>query len=476
MRTFPDSGDTHAAIAAALAFALGMLAPARIHAQDAAPPAASAASANAGADDGAIENEHRRIATQVLDDMDAGRFDAVSARFAPEMAKAVSAEQLKQIWTSLPTQVGAPQGRGAVESETREGSTLVRIPLSYEKAALVALIAFAPDGRIQGLLLRPQDALPSAAPPVPPDARYRESGLTVGDAATGLPATLAMPDGKGPFPAVVLVHGSGPQDRDESIGPNRPFLEIARGLAARGIAVLRYEKRAKARPQDYAQGVTIDSETTDDAVQALATMRAQPRIDVRRVYVLGHSQGGMMAPRIAARDPRVAGLVLLAAPARPLLDILIEQNRRLAYLDDGRASDEETQRIMRLTDAVKAIRACRELSPDEAPLGLPLAYWQSMEAVDPVAEAAKIPQPMLFLQGTRDIQVVDADWQAWKSGFGSDPRATFKLYEGLNHFAMPGEGEGSLQEYSVPGHVSPELIADVAGWILRAGKPAPRPK
>ena len=468
---------TRTVLVAALTFALGAFASARVHAQDA-TPASTAPSATPATDtppDTATESARRDAALQVLDDMDGDRFDAVHARFTPEMAAAISAERLKQIWTSLPAQIGAPQGRGTPVSETHAGSTLVKIPLPYEKTELVALIAFAPDGRIEGLYIKPKEVPHEAAPPVPADAHYREIELTVGDAGSALPATLTLPDGKGPFPAVVLVHGSGPQDRDESIGPNRPFMDIARGLAERGIAVLRYEKRAKARPQDYANGVTIDSETTDDAVRALATLRAQPGIDAKRIFVLGHSQGGMLAPRIAGRDAHLAGLIMLAAPARPLLDILIEQNRRLAYLDDGRMSDEENLRIMRLVDAVKAVRAGRELSPEASPLGLPLAYWQSMEAVDPVAEAAKLDQPMLFLQGARDIQVVDADWQAWKSAFDGDPRATFKLYESLNHFALPGEGEGSLQEYMTPGHVLPELIADVAHWIAQTGKPAARP-
>src|SRR5690606_28440063 len=142
-----------------------------------------------------------------------------------------------------------------------------------------------------------------------------------------LPATLALPDGAGPFPAVALVHGSGPPDRDETIGPNRPFLDIARGPAAQGIAVLRHENRTRARPQDYAtpDSLTIDSETTDDAVLALQALHALPEVDDARVFVFGHSQGGMLAGRIATRANEagapVAGLVLLAAPSRKLMDI-----------------------------------------------------------------------------------------------------------------------------------------------------------
>jgi dienelactone hydrolase len=262
------------------------------------------------------------------------------------------------------------------------------------------------------------------------------------------------------------VHGSGPQDRDETVGPNRPFLDIARGLAAQGIAVLRYEKRTKARPQDYADGnVTIDNETTDDAVAAVAALRATPGIDPARVFVLGHSQGGMMAPRIATKSGHVAGVILLAAPARPLLDILIEQNIRLAVLDDGKTSDAEAAAIATLKQQVAAVRAGGDAAGSGTPMQQPASYWRSTDAVDPVAEAKAVALPMLVLQGAQDIQVVDADWQHWRGGFNDDPKVTFKLYPTLNHFAMPGDDAKGLQQYAIPGHVDPQLVADVAAWI-----------
>lgn len=407
-----------------------------------------------------------RASNEVLDAMDAGDFAAVHARFDATMAGAITVEQLAQGWKVLPAQIGALKERGEARVVERDGRTLVTIPLQYEKAALNAMLAFDAEHRLGGFAIRPAaPATAPAAPPVPADAHYRELELRIGDETTGLAATLAMPNSEGPVAAVVLVHGSGPQDRDSTIGPNRPFLDIARGLAERGVAVLRYEKRTKARPQDFADGGSIDLETTDDAVLAAALLRSQTGIDPKRVFVLGHSLGGMMAPRIGARDPRIAGLVLLAAPSRPLLDILIEQNRRMAILNDGKTSDAESIAIQQLTDSVAAVRGGREIAAAQAPMGIAPAYWRSVDAVDQVAEARAIEQPLLFLQGARDIQVVDADWQGWRDAFHDSPRASFKLYETLNHLAISGEGDGNLQEYQTPGHVDAALIADIAAWI-----------
>ncbi|MDQ3494952.1 MAG: alpha/beta fold hydrolase [Pseudomonadota bacterium] len=415
-------------------------------------------------------------ATRLLDHLDAGDYAAAEAMFSAEMASAVPADKLQAVWQSLPTQAGAAQGRGTPVVQSQAGTTLVEVPLHHVNAALIARVAINEGGEVVGFLIQP--APPAAAAAPPDNASYMENDFLVGEGARALPGTLALPKADAPTagrPAVVLVHGSGPHDRDQTIGPNRPFLDLARGLATRDIAVLRYDKRTRARPQDYADGpLSIDSETTDDAVAAVAALRSTPGIDPDRVFVLGHSQGAMMAPRIAARanaaGAPLAGLILLAAPARPLLDILIEQNRRMAVLDDGRTSPREAAAIDQLRAQVRAVRAggsagAEDLPAAQLPMGLPAAYWRSIDAVDPVAEAQAVALPMLLLQGARDIQVVDADWQAWRGGFHDDPKVTFKLYDALSHLGIAGEGPGSLADYTTPGQVDGTLIDDIAAWI-----------
>jgi dienelactone hydrolase len=400
----------------------------------------------------------------LLDRLDAGEYAQAEAMFGAEMAAAVPVDKLQAVWESLPAQAGAATGRGEPTVEAAAGAQVATIPLHYARTELVAKVVVADDGKIVGFLIQP--APPPPAPAVAAGADFREADFSVGEGERALPGTLAMPDGNGPFPAVVLVHGSGPQDRDETIGANKPFLDIARGLAAQGIAVLRYEKRTKARPQDFSGGdFGIDDETTNDAVLAVDALRTAPGIDPTRVFVFGHSQGGMMAPRIAAVSGHVAGLVLMAAPSRSLLDIVIEQNRRLAVLDDGKTSDAERAAINELVEQVRITRDPETDPNTRTVLGQPVGYWRSVDAVDPAKEAEAVALPMLVLQGARDIQVVDADWQGWKAVFHDDPKVAFKLYEPLNHLGIAGTGEGSLAEYRMPGHVDQALIDDVAAWI-----------
>ena len=401
------------------------------------------------------------IATQLLDHLDAGDYAAAEAMFTPQMAQAVPADKLQAVWESLPKQAGRAQGRGEATVSGQGGVHVVVVPLQYANAALVAKVAVQADGTVAGFLIQP--APPPAAAPAA-DAGFSERGFEF----AGLPGTLAMPDGASaaaPVPAVVLVHGSGPHDRDETIGPNRPFLDIAHGLAADGIAVLRYEKRTRARPQDFAGDTfTMDGETTADAVAAVAALRGVAGIDPARVYVLGHSQGGMLAPRIARQSGEVAGLAMLAAPARPLLDLLLEQNRYLVGLD-GTVDPAEQAHLTRLQAQVDAVRGDGAVALADSPMGLPANYWRTFETVDPVADARAADVPLLLLQGGRDIQVVDADWRLWQAAFANDPRASLHHYPALNHLGIAGEGPGNIAEYQQSGQVDATLIADIAAWI-----------
>ncbi|WNH51306.1 alpha/beta hydrolase [Stenotrophomonas oahuensis] len=399
-----------------------------------------------------------QTASQLLDHLQAGNMTAAEAMFTPDMAKAAPAAQLQTLWQQL----GGLKSRGPVRVVEQQGMPTVLQPLQFGSGPFNAVITVDAQGRIAGLYFLPVQPAAPPPPPVPADAPYRESEVQIDSGKGALPGTLAMPVGKGPFPAVVLVHGSGPQDRNVTIGQNRPFLDVARGLAAQGIAVLRYEKRTKVRPQDFSGDFTVDDEITDDAVAALALLASTPGIDARHLYVIGHSQGGMIAPRIATRSGKVAGVVLWSAPARSLLDIMPEQHRYLFNLD-GQISPQEKAVMDRLDAQIAAARGTEPVAPAALPLGLPAHYWRTLEQVDPVADAKALSQPILVLHGGRDFQVIDTDWKLWSQALSGT--ATLHRYDQLNHLGIAGEGPGSIEEYSRPGHVDKKLIDDVADWI-----------
>jgi dienelactone hydrolase len=300
-------------------------------------------------------------------------------------------------------------------------------------------------------------------------ATFKEREVTVGEGEWQLPGTLTVPVGAGPFPAAVLVHGSGPNDRDETVGGAKLFKDLAEGLASRGIVVLRYEKRTlryRARIAGIAN-FTVREETVDDAVKAVAFVRSQPEVNGGRVFVIGHSLGAYVAPRIAEGAGKLAGLVLMAGNVRPLEDLVVEQVTYVGItgkeLDDVKGFQAKLENAKAFRARVKKLEAGDEDSPGLG--GVSVAYWVDLKEYDPAAAARKLGIPMLILQGERDFQVTMADFALWKTAVGSAKGVVMKSYPALNHLFVAGEGKSLPAEYAKPGHVAPPVIDDIANFV-----------
>jgi dienelactone hydrolase len=291
---------------------------------------------------------------------------------------------------------------------------------------------------------------------------FTEEAVTVGSSPWALPGNLTVPKGTGPFHAVVLVQGSGPNDQDETIGPNKPFKDIAWGLASQGIVVLRYVKRTKQYPQQSAQiqNLTVEGEVIDDVIAAINLLETTPVVDHSRIFVLGHSLGGYLAPRIASQDHRIAGLIILAGPTRHLEDLILEQVRYLANL----SGVNQSAQIEAVEHGVAKIKALN-FTGNESVLGVQGSYWRDLATYDPVATAQMLHLPMLILQGLRDYQVTNEDFNRWNQTFSGDRMVLLKTYPSLNHLFIPGVGVPSNMEYQMSGHVSAAVINDIATWV-----------
>jgi uncharacterized protein len=413
----------------------------------------------------ALDPQQRRIAVEFLDLLDAGNYDKALSLGTPALRQGLANGKLGQAWTALSAQLGPRQSRAQPRGERIDDKPVVSTRLQFAAIALDARVVFDADNAISGFWIVPAwaEAAPKASGLAP---RQRE--LSIDPQGVALAATLTLPEGKPPFAAVVLVHGSGPHDRDETVGPNKPFLDLANGLAAQGIAALRYEKRTLARPDLFAHGgFTVDDETVNDALAAVALLRGQVDIDANRIYVLGHSLGAMMAPRIAQRDDGIAGLILLAAPASKLEDIVVRQSRYLARLQ-GQGDAEIEKMLAQLEPQRQAVKHLDENTTDTSPLllDLPASYWRDLNHYDPIATARSIRQPMLLLQGGGDYQVTPADeFSRWRAAFATDPRVVLVEYPKLGHGFMPAGDPPGPADYKVPGHIDQKVIDDIAGWI-----------
>ena len=413
-------------------------------------------------------------AKRFVDQLEAGDFAGAVATFDATMTQAMPPDKLEGAWTSVLASAGAFKQQIGVRTEKAQGYDVVLVTCQFERGNLDAKVVYSDDGKITGLWFAPA-ASGSAEKYTPPDYAkqdsFREEEVQVGSGEWALPGTLTRPLGDGPFPAVVLVHGSGPNDRDETIGPNKPFRDLAWGLASKAVAVLRYEKRTKQHQLKLAQVIdtfTVKEETIDDALAAVKMLQGTDGIDSSRVFVLGHSLGGMLVPRIAAGDPQAAGFIIFAGTTRPFEDVYLEQATYILSLD-GEVSQAEAQQLEEI-EAQVALAKSPDLSSAtpaaELPLGVPANYWLDLRGYDPAQAAKDVKQPMLVMQGGRDYQVTHADYQLWQQALSDREDVLFKLYPKCNHLFIEGEGKCTPNEYLKAGNVAEAVIADVAEWIV----------
>lgn len=395
--------------------------------------------------------------------------DSIHALLSKELQEKLSPEVFKDMFRQSEKQFGKLQSKGEWQKESAQGIILYYSDLKFERYSLRLLLSFDADGGMNTIRLMPVPAASTAQPVAYNKEKMLERDITVGADGFKLPGTLTLPVGKKKVPVVILVHGSGSQDRDETVGPNKPFRDLAWALADRGIATVRYEKRTKVygaacvpegREMDY------DTESVDDAVAIAAWAKTLPEIDADSIYVLGHSLGATLAPRIAERTDGLAGIILVAALARPFEDAIVEQMTYISSLKDS--SDNAKKQIAEIkkqADNTKKLGTPE--FDDKIPLllDIPRSYWELANAYKPVELAAKLTLPMLILQGERDYQVTMEDFGLWRFGLLRNKNAFFKSYPKLNHMLQEGSGKATPFEYERESPVAGYVMDDIASFI-----------
>lgn len=412
--------------------------------------------------------DHRPQAEKLARLLAAGDHTAVVAAFDDTMRKALPAAKVTLAWQGATKPLGPWQDVDHMRVENAGKYQVVHVICRFADGKLDSKFVFTSDGKVAGWFLLPAEAY--APPGYVKSESFAEVPVEIGKGKflMTLPGTLTLPKSNHQHPVILLVHGSGPHDRDETIGPNKPFRDLAQGLASRGIAVLRYEKRTKHHPVAMSLNakLTVKEETIDDVLAAVELLAAHKQIDGKQIFVLGHSLGGMLIPRIAERSDRIAGYISLAGSARPLEELVLEQTKYLLERD-GLSEDDKKQLelVAEQVQLVQSDQLTLQTPAKNLPLGIPAAYWLDLRGYQPQAAAQAIKSPLLILQGERDYQVTMADFALWTKALKDRDNVTLKSYPKLNHLFMPGEGESRPAEYLQANHISEEVIVDIERWL-----------
>ena len=414
------------------------------------------------------QQQHMQRARELLEFTLAGQGDSVHVRLNEQVRKAVAPGVFSQTLQQLESQFGKYQSHSDWKTDTAGNITLYYTDVQFERYALRFITAFDADGKANTIRFAPVPA-PSVVSAIKVDeTKMEEKPIEVVCGKFRLPGTLTLPKDVNHPPVAILVHGSGPQDRDETIGPNKPFRDLAWGLAERGIATIRYDKRTKV----YGAGsmpdneITYDVETVDDALAALELVKTIKSLNTKEVYVIGHSLGAMLAPRIAEQSKNLAGIIMMAGNARPFEDLLPEQISYIASLQES--SPETEEQIEQLKIQVANVKKLGTDGFDEKiplPMNISRSYWAFSNSYKQVEVAKKLSLPMLILQGERDYQVTMEDFGLWRFELRSNPNVAFKSYSQLNHLFHEGSGKATPSEYNKEAYMPGYVLDDIAGWI-----------
>jgi len=427
------------------------------------------------ADPEAVSDRAAEIAQMLRE----SKFSEVIAQGDAAFQAALPEYQLQQAWCQAALTLGEYRQIAATSITSQGSDTQAVVTLGYEKGGLDLTLGFNEEMLLTGLWVKPAHVQVDGATPAPLPAGIQEEEVTfAADPALPLSGTLTLPqEQEKPLPAVVLVHGSGQSDRNEAIGPNKPFRDIAHALAAQGIAVLRYDKRYYTYPEEgtaLGSELALREEVLDDVAAAVQLLRGDERIAPTQVFVLGHSMGGMLLPAILAEDPDLAGGISMAGSLRPLWEISYDQNQELAETIAPQLSKQQAavleQQMQQVESDITVLRSLSAsmLGNSETLLGISVGYWRSVEEYRGDRWIDKVTQPLLVLQGEEDFQVFpDIDYPLWQQALEGRDNVRCVLYPGLNHLMMPGSGRRDTGDYQFPSTVDTQVTADIADFVWK---------
>lgn len=414
-----------------------------------------------------VINSSKDIAAQLIK----GSYDSIVIYFDSVLTKKLTASELEQTLDGLESLYGELVASDEPVLEVFNEHMITRAKLHFSKNAMLLSLSYEQDGKVKGMFISNYTGF-YTIPTYVKSLSFLESKYEFGKKDWEISGTLSYPRDEQKHPVVIIVHGSGPMDRDGSTGNSKIYKDLAWGLATNGICVFRYDKRSnthggKLFMEAYkGREYTPYDEIVEDVFFAIELLKQNKHVDTNNIFIIGHSQGGMMAPLIA-QTAGLKGMVLLAANARPIQDMLIEQMNYL-YPDGSMTmiNYQERNAIIHQANFAKKKKLPKDTPVDSLPFNVRASYWNYLNSYNQVKVFKKLKLPTLVLQGERDYQVTMTDFGLWQNAAKKRKGPTqFISYPKLNHLFIEGEGPSKPSEYILPGSLDAKVVKDISGWI-----------
>ncbi len=416
------------------------------------------------------ESSNRKdVARQGAEALIKGEYEKAFNLFNAKMKQALPQDKLEMAVMQVRVQYGKFE---KIADEKEVSPETFDFSVKCRKGVRVFRISVDQELKIQGLFFLPDYSYARTAKVNYLDeTRFAEENISCGKKKP-LPGTLCVPSKMASrFPVALLISGSGPSDRDETVGANKVFRDLAHGLAYYGIASLRYDKITRVYPIDDPVNFTQKEEVIDPALEWIRLLKAHAKVDPSKIFFIGHSQGASLLPRLLSVTSGIRGAVLMAGNVTPVHELIYNQSVYLYGLE-GKVSPQNQKYLEMLKQNVDYIN-----HPDFEPKASEIYSYRNISKAylldeiknRPSQFVASLSLPLLVINGKRDYQVPVSEFEEWRKILQGCPDISFKLYDSLNHLFIEGRRPGlsTPQEYEIPGHVSEEVLKDISDWILK---------
>ncbi|MFN4083317.1 MAG: serine aminopeptidase domain-containing protein [Bacteroidia bacterium] len=376
---------------------------------------------------------------------------------------------LQRDWIELTGNYGTLVSKKPIEFQQQSGYTFVQYLLKLELLQYVLSLTFNPELKIGYVQFAPAHQV-YHIPNYADITKYRDTTVTFKTTDIfEFKGILSLPNTQKKVPLIFIVGDAGPTDKDFSMKDNKPYRDLASGLATAGYAVYRFDKRAYlygiylAADKNNYKPFTPKEDYLDDLYAAMEEVKKLPYFDLNRIYILGHGQGGNLAPYIAKERKDIKGIMMLGANAVSQQEMMAEQYDYLAdVLYEKRHEYLENKRKIANTLPGKVRWFDRH---DSMPYGIQASYFVWLNNYNHLETAKKLQKPILIMHFERDYQVSNRNFDLWKQTLKKHKQATFKSYKKLNHLMYEGEGPSTYSDYYIKANLPEYLIKDLADWL-----------